>query len=222
VDGEVTDWVKVQYNEARYGRDCDIHKNCTSAFTWELVKDAANKWVEDQKAAGRTDAQIKADLASFDKWDRYDYDGDGDFNEPDGYLDHFQIVHAGGDNADATPQQGEDAIWSHRWYAYMNSPVGPENNKNGGTQIGDTGFWIGDYTVQPENGGLSVFAHEYGHDLGLPDDYDTSPGAKNNNSEYWTLMAQSRLNAAGSRSAPGRATSARGTSCSSAGSTTSW
>ena len=197
VDGEVTDWVKVKYNEARYGRDCDIHKNCTSAFTWELVKDAANKWVEDQKAAGRTDAQIKADLASFDKWDRYDYDGDGDFNEPDGYLDHFQIVHAGGDNADATPQQGEDAIWSHRWYAYMNSPVGPENNKNGGTQIGDTGFWIGDYTVQPENGGLSVFAHEYGHDLGLPDDYDTSPGAKNNNSEYWTLMSQSRLNGEG-------------------------
>ena len=34
-------------------------------------------------------------LAPFDVWDRYDYDGDGDFDEPDGYIDHFQSVHAG-------------------------------------------------------------------------------------------------------------------------------
>ena len=74
--------------------------------------------------------------------------------------------------------------------------TGPAGNLLGGTQIGDTGIWIGDYTIQPENGGLSVFAHEYGHDLGLPDDYDTSGGGDNNN-EYWTLMAQSRLSAAG-------------------------
>ena len=37
-----------------------------------------------------------------------------------------------------------------------------------------TGVWVGDYTIQPENGGLGVFAHEFGHDLGLPDLYDTS------------------------------------------------
>jgi immune inhibitor A len=198
VDGQVSDWVKVRYNEARYGRDCDVNGLCSDAFTWELVKDAANQWVADQRAAGRSDADIKADLASYDEWDRYDFDGDGDFNEPDGYLDHFQIVHAGGDQADGDLQQGEDAIWSHRWFAYNTSAgaTGPANNLNGGTQIGDTGFWIGDYTVQPENGGLSVFAHEYGHDLGLPDDYDTS-GALNNNNEFWTLMAQSRLSGAG-------------------------
>ena len=76
-----------------------------------------NQWVADQKAAGRTTAQITADLKTFDQWDRYDYDGDGNFNEPDGYIDHFQIVHAGGDQADGDPNQGEDAIWSHRWYA---------------------------------------------------------------------------------------------------------
>jgi immune inhibitor A len=198
VDGEVSDWVKVNYNEARYGRDCDVTGACTDTNMWALVTDAANKWVADQKAAGRTDAQIKADMASYDQWDRYDFDGDGDFNEPDGYIDHFQIVHAGGDQSDGDPQQGEDAIWAHRWYAYNTSAgvTGPATNKAGGTQIGDTGIWIGDYTVQPENGGLSVFAHEYGHDLGLPDDYDTS-GGTNNNSEFWTLMAQSRLSGAG-------------------------
>ncbi|MEG3637340.1 immune inhibitor A domain-containing protein, partial [Micromonospora palythoicola] len=197
VDGVVTDWVKVQYNEARYGRSsgypCD---GIVCNNVWALVRDAANQWVADQQAAGRTDEEIAADVRAMDEWDRYDHDGDGDFNEPDGYIDHFQIVHAGGDMADGDPIQGEDAIWSHRWYAYASDQgrTGPSNFPAGGTQIGDTGVWIGDYTIQPENGGRSVFYHEYAHDLGLPDDYNVISGGDNNN-EHWTLMAQSRLGA---------------------------
>ncbi|MFV2088785.1 immune inhibitor A domain-containing protein [Micromonospora sp. LOL_021] len=195
VEGTVTDWVKVRYNEARYGRDLCGGNVCSNV--WQLLRDAANQWVADQQALGRTDEEIAAELREFDKWDRYDHDGDGDFNEADGYIDHFQIVHAGGDQADRDPWQGEDAIWSHRWYAFATDIglTGPAQNPAGGTQIGDSGLWIGDYTIQPENGGLSVFVHEYGHDLGLPDDYDTSGGGDNNN-EHWTLMAQSRLGAA--------------------------
>ena len=40
-----------------------------------------------------------------------------------------------------------------------------------------------------------MFAHEYGHDLGLPDEYDTAGGA-DNAVNWWTLMAQSRVSAA--------------------------
>ena len=58
----------------------------------------------------------------------------------------------------------------------------------GGTQIGDTGIWVGDYTMQPENGGLGVFAHEYGHDLGLPDQYDTTYTGENSVG-FWSLMS---------------------------------
>ncbi|MEV8378344.1 immune inhibitor A domain-containing protein [Kribbella sp. NPDC056861] len=194
VDGLVTDWVKVRYNEARYGRSNNPAPGCTGNVcnnTWNLVADSVNQWVADQKAAGRTTAQIKADLASFDVWDRYDFDGDGNFNEPDGFIDHFQIVHSGGDQADGDPIQGEDAIWSHRWYAGF--PGGPANNPIGGAQIGDTGLWVGDYTIQPENGGISVFAHEFGHDLGLPDLYDTSGAAVENGVNWWSIMAQSRV-----------------------------
>ena len=126
---------------------------------------------------------------------------DGNFNEPDGYLDHFQIVHAGGDQADGDPYQGEDAIWSHRSKAFTNldGTAGPEFNKDGGVQIGTTGLWVADYTMQPENGGVSVFAHEYAHDLGLPDEYDTTAatGTQENAVNWWSLMAQSRQSGAG-------------------------
>jgi immune inhibitor A len=194
IDGTVSDWVKVQYNEARYGRSngypCGGNV-CSN--TWALVRDAVNQWVADQVTAGKTSDEIKAALASYDQWDRYDADGDGNFNEPDGYIDHFQIVHSGGDQADGDPIQGEDAIWSHRWFAYYNlaGQSGPAGNLNGGTQIGDTGLWVGDYTIQPENGGMSVFTHEYGHDLGLPDLYDTTTGA-DNGVNWWSMMSQSR------------------------------
>jgi immune inhibitor A len=192
VSGTVTDWVKVQYNEARYGRSNGFPCGgnvCNN--TWALVRDAVNKWVADQKAAGRTTAEITAELKTFDQWDRYDFDGDGNFNEADGYIDHFQIVHSGGDQADGDPWQGEDAIWSHRWYVGLAG--GPANNPAGGTQLGDTGLWVGDYTIQPENGGISVFAHEFGHDLGLPDHYDTSGPPVENGVNWWSIMAQSRV-----------------------------
>ncbi|MDX2606433.1 immune inhibitor A [Streptomyces caniscabiei] len=187
IEGEVSDWVKVPYNEARYGNNACGDTNCASV--WNVVSDGLDSWVAQQKAAGRTDAEIKADVAEFDQWDRYDFDGDGDFNESDGYIDHFQIVHAGEDESAGGGAQGEDAIWAHRWYAFGTDAgaTGPSDNKLGGAKIGDTGIWVGDYTIQPENGGLGVFAHEYGHDLGLPDHYDTQGG--DNSTGFWTLMS---------------------------------
>ncbi|MEU9337407.1 immune inhibitor A domain-containing protein [Streptomyces sp. NPDC048290] len=185
IEGEVADWVKVPYNEARYGSNNCVPDNCA----WYAVQDGVNAWAAGQKAAGKTDAEITAKLAEYDQWDRYDHDGDGDFNEPDGYIDHFQIVHAGEDESAGGGAQGEDAIWAHRWYAFGTDAgaTGPEGNKLGGTQIGTSGVWVGDYTIQPENGGLGVFAHEYGHDLGLPDHYDTQGGE--NSTGFWTLMS---------------------------------
>ncbi|ELS53523.1 putative protease [Streptomyces viridochromogenes Tue57] len=187
IEGQVSDWVKVPYNEARYGNNACGQTNCSSV--WNVVSDGLNAWVSQQKAAGKTDAEIKAAVTRFDQWDRYDFDGDGDFNEADGYIDHFQIVHAGEDESAGGGAQGTDAIWAHRWYAFGTDAgaTGPAGNKLGGAQIGDTGIWVGDYTVQPENGGLGVFAHEYGHDLGLPDHYDTSGGE--NSTGFWTLMS---------------------------------
>jgi immune inhibitor A len=63
----------------------------------------------------------------------------------------------------------------------------------GGVRIGNSNYWIGDYTIQPENGGVGVFSHEFGHEMGnLPDEYDTSgnTGGAENGTAWWTLMSQ--------------------------------
>ncbi len=211
IDGDVTEWVKVPYNQALYGRGfCGVPPGSavtTCASTKALVRDAMAVWVDSQLKAGQTMAQITDYLKTFDVQDRYDVDGDGNFQEPDGFIDHFQIVHAGGDEAAGDPIYGSDAIWSHRWYSNLQAGgPGGLTGINIGSNTGayglgadpanpvpnnPTGVWVGDYTIQPENGGLGVFAHEFGHDLGLPDLYDTSgnTGGAENNTAFWTLMS---------------------------------
>ena len=57
--------------------------------------------------------------------------------------------------------------------------TGPKDCLLGGYRVPGTKLWVGDYTTEPENGASGVFTHEYGHDLGLPDQYDTA-GANDN------------------------------------------
>ncbi|MFT4082965.1 MAG: immune inhibitor A [Nocardioides sp.] len=185
LQGDVSDWVSVDHPESYYQSATGDE---TATAMKNYIQDTANAWYDDQVADGRSKAEIKRYLESFDVWDRYDYDGDGNYNEPDGYIDHFQAIHAGeGEEAGADPW----TIWSHRWAANASGTDGPEDfpasDHVGGVQIGDTGLWIRDYTTEPENGGLGVFAHEFGHDLGLPDYYDTAGG--DNSTGYWTLMS---------------------------------
>ncbi|HEY9401467.1 MAG TPA: immune inhibitor A domain-containing protein [Pyrinomonadaceae bacterium] len=221
INGDVTEWVKVPFNGPRYGANV-----MGDAGAWTLIADAINIWTKQQLASGKTLAEVTDYLKTFDVWDRYDYNNNGNFDEPDGYIDHFQIVHSGAGEETGGGTLRTDAIWSHRWQAWYNRGGidGPSYNKDGGVQFGGgwganpsgttvssanasfatataptranvmnahpvtpTGVWVGDYTIQPENGGLGVFAHEYGHDLGLPDHYDTNSGA--NSTGFWTIMS---------------------------------
>ncbi|WOF22816.1 immune inhibitor A [Microbacterium betulae] len=181
LQGDVSDWVTVPYAEASYGQ------TESQADMTRFIQDSADAWYADQLAQGTSPDEIVAYLQSFDVWDRYDLDGDGVTNEPDGYIDHFQAIHAGEGEEAGAP---EWAIWSHRW-AVNQAGLGVDGPadyaKAGGVRIGDTDIWIRDYTTEPENGGLGVFAHEFGHDLGLPDYYDTAGGE--NGTGFWTLMS---------------------------------
>ena len=183
VTGDVSEWVKVPYSTSSYGYT-ESHVDMT-----RFIDDTAESWYAAQIAAGKTKAEITDYLKGYDQWDRFDADGDGIFKEADGYIDHFQAIHAGEGEEAGAP---EPNIWSHRWAVNQNGfykdGIGPKGfPKSGGIKIGDTDIWIRDYTTEPENGGLGVFAHEYGHDLGLPDFYDTRGGE--NGTAFWTLMS---------------------------------
>ena len=196
VDGYVSDWVQVPFNESAYGSNYCGSIVCTRDVG-RFLADQGVAWYNAMKASGKTDADIEAMLAPFDVWDRYDFDHDGNFNEPDGYIDHYQSVHAGEGEETGGGAEGTDAIWSHRSYANggaqgVGPVVGGVPNPAAGIRLGNTSKWIGDYTIEPENGGVGVFSHEFGHDLGLPDEYDTSgnTGGAENSTAWWTIMSQ--------------------------------
>lgn len=118
------------------------------------------------------------------------YDQDGDC-----VVDVVAIVHQGtGEEAGGVTTD----IWSHRWDLFSANTYG---DGTGPYTTGDTAacgsIIINDYIIQPETlyGGIQtigVFAHEYGHALGLPDLYDTDYTSEGIGD--WGLMAAGSWN----------------------------
>ncbi|MGZ4123159.1 MAG: immune inhibitor A domain-containing protein [Tumebacillaceae bacterium] len=169
VQGNVYGWLKVAHNAAYYGLDNPNggHDNVTPGGAKALVQDAYLA----AKAAG-------VPLQDYDQEDPHDLDGDGNLNEPDGLVDHLQIIHSGMGQEAGGGALGDNAIWSHR-SAKLYDPDGLGK--------GLPGFY--DYTMMPEDGATGVFAHEFGHDLGLPDEYDTIYSGSGESIEYWSIMS---------------------------------
>jgi len=114
VFGDVTDWALAPNDACTYDDDLG------GPAVWQFLIDTTTDWYNQQIASGKTPAEIDAYLSAFDVWDRYDWDGDGNFDEPDGYIDHAQFVHAGEGNEAGGGALGDCAIWSHSWFAYFN------------------------------------------------------------------------------------------------------
>ncbi|MBT2640981.1 immune inhibitor A [Bacillus sp. ISL-41] len=186
VDGHVTDWVTVPGNAADYGDDNPEggHDNLNPKGPRDFVKDALNAAVESG-----------LDLSQFDEFDLYDLDGDGNQNEPDGLVDHLMVLHAGVGQEAGGGKLGDNAIWSHRWVL---NGVHRVPGTEGTAQVP---YWGGsmaayDYTIEPEDGAVGVFAHEFGHDLGLPDEYDTQYTGQGEPVASWSIMSGGSWNGA--------------------------
>lgn len=89
------------------------------------------------------------------------YDSDGD-----NIVDHLVIIHAGygQENTETT-----NNIWSHRG-AFTVVENGVEDKKG---YLTKDNVHVQSYTMVSEYSAMGVFAHEFGHDLGLPDLYNT-------------------------------------------------
>ncbi|WP_374110549.1 immune inhibitor A domain-containing protein [Neobacillus cucumis] len=178
VDGTVSNWLTVPGNAADYGSDNPDGGNDNKPGTKGprgLIKDSLDAAV----ASG-------INLADFDNLDIYDLDGDGNINEPDGLVDHLMVIHAGVGQEAGGGALGDDAIWSHRWTLDGVHPVA--------NTTASVDYWGGnmaayDYTVEPEDGAVGVFAHEYGHDLGAPDEYDTQYTGNGDSVAQWSIMS---------------------------------
>ncbi|MBT2692587.1 immune inhibitor A domain-containing protein [Bacillus sp. ISL-55] len=186
VDGHVTDWVTVPGNAADYGDDNPEggHDNNGEKGPRDFVKDALAAAV----ANG-------TDLSEFDQFDLYDLDADGNQNEPDGLVDHLMVLHAGVGQEAGGGALGDDAIWSHRWV------LDGVYDVPGTEGTAAVPYWGGsmaafDYTIEPEDGAVGVFAHEFGHDLGLPDEYDTQYTGQGEPVASWSIMSGGSWNGA--------------------------
>ena len=115
------------------------------------------------------------------------YDQDGDC-----YVDVVNIIHQGSGEEAGGPATD---IWSHSWDLNSANYWG---YSDGGEYITDDvcsagGFIkVNEYVIQPETlwgnqQTMGVFAHEYGHALGLPDLYDTDYSSDGIGD--WGLMA---------------------------------
>lgn len=185
VTGEATPWIKVPHSEAYYGATVCSLNDETGEYEAGAMQDQQGLKGVNPLGPGQLPIDAVAALAEqqpdfpwaeYDIEDQGDRDGDENVNEPDGVIDHVVLVHAGEDKSGGGGAQGTYALWAH------SSAVA------GGADIPGTDLKLSNYIVQPEDSGVGVFAHEYGHDLGLPDLYDTS-NAGNSDVDFWDLMS---------------------------------
>ncbi|MBS4537916.1 immune inhibitor A [Clostridium sp. D2Q-11] len=175
IEGEVAGWYTAENNAEYYGGNYPGPED-SDARPRDLVYEAL--------AAAGQDPTV--DLSEYDVWDRDDYDNDGVYNEPDGIIDHLMVIHAGVGEEAGGGNLGGDAIWSHRWNLGQLVAV-PGGTSNSDRFDGLLGAY--DYTIEPEDGAVGVMAHEFGHDLGLPDEYDTQYTGAGEAVSYWSIMA---------------------------------
>lgn len=169
VEGNAVGWVRAKHPAAYYG-------NNENGSARALVREALEQLGRDPDV----------DLSYYDQEDRYDLDGDGNYREPDGLIDHLMIFHSGVGEEAGGGALGEDAIWSHRWNLgnVFRIPGSKSDLPNWGGH-----YAAYDYTIQPVDAALGVTAHEYAHDLGLPDEYDTKYSGLGDTVSSWSLMS---------------------------------
>lgn len=166
--GHVYGWVTANNNAKIYGERLGTTRDTDAPA---LVKEAVEKAVE----------KYNINLADYDLTDLDDIDGDGIINEPNGVIDHVMVFHSSIGEESGGGVLGTDAIWSHRYYVL--------NEQSQPTKIKGSDIKLSGYTINPIDAGIGVVVHEFGHDLGLKDEYDLQSNTVGEPVASWSVMS---------------------------------
>nr|WP_231616751.1 immune inhibitor A domain-containing protein [Pseudoalteromonas sp. NSLLW218] len=166
--GQVYGWVSADNNAKVYGERQGTTRDKNAPA---LVKEAVEKAV----------AKFNINLADYDLTDLDDIDGDGILNEPNGIIDHVMIFHSSIGEEAGGGYLSTDAIWSHRYYVF--------DENSGPSEIAGSSIKLFGYTINPIDAGIGVVVHEFGHDLGLLDEYDLQSNTVGEPVASWSVMS---------------------------------
>ncbi|WP_414047767.1 immune inhibitor A domain-containing protein [Macrococcus equi] len=178
LQGQVTGWYRAKYPLNYYGHNED-------AKVSELIMEAAEHAAQDKSI----------DMNKYDQYDYYDLDQDGNMKEPDGIIDKFVVVFSGIGESEGGGKFLKNSIWEHVSEVALSKNGNPKSIK--GTYSKNSKFYknrlgIAEYGILAEDSTVGTFAHEFGHMLGLIDEYDTAPNADSHAGEpirFWSLMS---------------------------------
>lgn len=173
------------YNEVSYGNFDVVTVDLPSQLGWTSAPQTYAYYCNNANGTGsypHNTQKLCEDIVNLidPLVDFADYDNDGD-----GTVDGLILIHTG-PGAEMTGQNSD--IWSHMWAI----PTYTELD----------GVRIFSYSIQPEYwfdpGDMTcgVYCHEFGHILGLPDLYDTTPsfGADSYGIGSWSVMSYGSWN----------------------------
>ena len=168
IQATIVDWVNVGSPMSAYGTDSASGTDDANGPVYRLVIDAVRA------------ADASVNFAQFDQ--------DGPGGVPDGMVDHLFLIHAAeAQESSSDPADSARRIWSHRW-AVADGDVGLPGDQ----PLTADGVEVYGYIMASEFSPIGVYVHEFGHDLGLPDLYDTDGSSKG--AGAWDVMATGSWN----------------------------
>lgn len=174
--GGVAGWYKADHEAKYYGANDPEYWDSDQNNATKLIMEAFQKLLNDPTI----------DLSQYDVEDKFDYNHNGNYYEPDGIIDTLVVLHAGIGEEHGGGSLGDDAIWPFRaeadWYESSGYKMPEGKDTKGRT------WKAKNFITMSQDLPTDLFVHEYGHDLGLPDLY--SGGAEPPVS-YWSVMGGS-------------------------------
>lgn len=180
IEGDVLGWHTAKNSIRYYGENRASDYGGDQTRACELVQEAVQILSKDPSV----------DLSIYDVENKYDYNGDGNYHQPDGIIDTVILVHAGRGEEWGGGSIASDAMWPFRGKStYYKTPYS-EYEPFEVTDTHGNKIKVEDFLIVAQDSLPGIINHEYGHIMNLPDIYN---GGGKETSGNWSLMSSSYL-----------------------------